>query len=77
MLLDEDGCCDGTFCHEQSNCTKTFANFTCTCNDGHSGNGTFCEGVLTTSLYYDFIRIISCLLLYVCHRDVKSCKKEI
>ena len=47
VLLDEDECCAGTFCHVQSNCTKTFANFTCACNDGYTGNGTYCEGIFT------------------------------
>ena len=45
MLIDEDECC--TFCHEKSStCANSFGNFTCTCSDGYSGNGTFCEGIM-------------------------------
>ena len=49
MLIDEDECCTGTFCHEQSTCANSFGNFTCTCNNGYSGNGTFCEGIVMNS----------------------------
>ncbi|CAB4033642.1 mucin 4, partial [Paramuricea clavata] len=45
MLIDEDECCTGTFCHAQSTCANSFGNFTCTCSNGYSGNGTFCEDV--------------------------------
>jgi hypothetical protein len=45
VLIDEDECCIGTFCHEQSTCANSVANFTCTCDSGYTGNGTFCEGI--------------------------------
>ncbi|XP_078573543.1 SCO-spondin-like isoform X2 [Branchiostoma floridae x Branchiostoma japonicum] len=30
-------------CHEDASCTDTDGSFTCTCNDGYSGNGLHCE----------------------------------
>ncbi|XP_035691365.1 signal peptide, CUB and EGF-like domain-containing protein 3 [Branchiostoma floridae] len=30
-------------CHEDASCTDTDGSFTCTCNDGHTGNGLHCE----------------------------------
>ena len=46
MSIDIDECCIGISCHEQSTCANSFGNFTCTCNNGYSGNGTFCEGII-------------------------------
>jgi hypothetical protein len=46
MLIDIDECCIGTSCDEQSTCANSFGNFTCTCSNGYSGNGTFCEGII-------------------------------
>ncbi|XP_028406460.1 IgGFc-binding protein-like, partial [Dendronephthya gigantea] len=45
VAFDQDECCIGTFCHEQSTCVNSVANFTCTCNNGYSGNGTFCKDI--------------------------------
>ncbi|XP_078619231.1 uncharacterized protein LOC144886470 [Branchiostoma floridae x Branchiostoma japonicum] len=30
-------------CHEDASCTDTDGSFTCTCNDGFTGNGLYCE----------------------------------
>jgi hypothetical protein len=46
MLIDIDECCIGTFCHVQSTCANSFGNFTCACNNGYPGNGTFCIGII-------------------------------
>jgi hypothetical protein len=31
-------------CHSQSVCTNIPGNFSCTCNTGYTGNGTYCVG---------------------------------
>eukprot|EP00058_Branchiostoma_floridae_P002560 XP_002588048.1 hypothetical protein BRAFLDRAFT_83028 [Branchiostoma floridae] len=40
---DVDECATGTDnCHEDASCTDTDGSFTCTCNDGYTGNGLLC-----------------------------------
>ena len=46
ILIDEDECCVGTFCHMNSSCSDTLGGFTCSCNDGFTWNGTDCAGML-------------------------------
>ena len=42
---DIDMCAtDADNCHENSACTSTPGNFTCTCNQGYTGNGVTCTG---------------------------------
>ena len=31
-------------CAEQATCTDNEGSFTCTCNNGYTGNGTRCDG---------------------------------
>ena len=36
-----------TACHANSTCSNNFGIPECTCNAGHTGNGTYCEGRIT------------------------------
>lgn len=36
-------------CHEQANCMNTPGSFQCMCNSGYTGDGTQCDGMLTTN----------------------------
>ena len=31
-------------CYHNATCENTDGSFTCTCNSGYTGNGTYCEG---------------------------------
>lgn len=42
--LDTDECCLGTYCHIQSTCANSVGSFQCSCKEGFTGNGTYCEG---------------------------------
>ena len=44
FIADVNECCVGTFCHINSTCSDFLGGFTCSCNDGFTGNGTHCEG---------------------------------
>ena len=59
FVTDEDECCIGTFCHEQSTCENSVANYTCTCNDGYTANGTNCDGILVNLISKLFTHILS------------------
>ena len=44
LTSDIDECADATTCDSNANCTNTPGSFTCTCNQGYTGNETICEG---------------------------------
>ena len=47
MFINEDECSDSTHnCHTHATCTNNGGSFTCKCNDGYAGNGTFCASML-------------------------------
>ena len=49
---DVDECSEGLDnCDENANCTNLDDGFTCTCQSGYSGSGTFCSGMQFTLLY--------------------------
>ena len=46
-VLDENECNATTYpCHEDAFCNNTVGSFECICEDGFTGNGTFCRGLL-------------------------------
>ena len=45
LILDLDECSlDTDTCDDNAVCTNNAGSYTCTCNNGYSGNGTKCEG---------------------------------
>ena len=56
IFLDINECMLGTHnCHNNATCFNTNGSFTCTCNIGHSGNGTKCEGMSVNVLLEPFV----------------------
>ena len=35
-------------CHSKAHCTNRNGSFVCTCDGGYSGNGTLCQGTVTS-----------------------------
>lgn len=49
MFTDIDECTTNTHdCHSSATCTNTECSFTCTCNEGYTGDGRSCIGELQT-----------------------------
>ena len=47
VTLDIDECSlNGHDCHANATCSDIDGSYTCSCNVGYSGNGTFCTGKL-------------------------------
>ena len=56
MIIDVDECTAGTHrCPSQSVCVNNYGNYTCRCQSGYSGNGTFCEGIAIKNYQLFFI----------------------
>ena len=47
-MLDEDECALETHnkCHFDATCNNTIGSYTCNCNEGFTGNGTICKGMV-------------------------------
>ena len=43
-FLDLDECVTESPCHENATCNNTIGSYLCECNDGYTGNGTYCTG---------------------------------
>ena len=45
-LPDINECTSGEHnCHQNATCSNNNGSFSCSCNSGFSGNGTYCEGL--------------------------------
>ena len=52
LVTDIDECAEKTdTCDKHSACTNTIGSFTCTCQDGYSGDGHVCKGKNMTAEY--------------------------
>ena len=49
-IIDIDECANASTCDSNAACTNTPGSFTCTCNQGYTGNGTTCEGTDSNSV---------------------------
>ena len=48
LFSDVDECTNGTHnCHNNANCTNVNGSFSCNCNPGYKGNGTYCQGKIS------------------------------
>ena len=45
VVADVDECQDSDLCHTNSTCLNTPGSYMCSCKDGYSGNGSFCDGI--------------------------------
>ena len=57
-FTDIDECANGTGdCDTEAECTNTPGSYTCQCNQGYTGNGTNCTGMV--------MKFIICLLMSI------------
>jgi len=53
LKKDNDECELGTDnCHSEATCANIIGSYTCSCNNGYSGDGFNCEGVITYSFFF-------------------------
>ena len=46
VFLDINECInDVDDCHDNATCNNNNGSYSCTCNTGYTGNGTYCEGM--------------------------------
>ena len=46
-MLDKDECAlEIHACHFDATCNNTIGSYTCTCNEGYTGNGIMCNGMI-------------------------------
>lgn len=44
VLADVNECENSDLCHSNGVCLNTPGSYMCSCKDGYSGNGSYCEG---------------------------------
>ena len=58
ILIDINECVTGANdCDSNATCTNTPGNFNCSCNEGYSGDGTFCFGKINTRIMYNILTV--------------------
>jgi hypothetical protein len=44
IIIDVNECVTESPCHANGTCNNTEGSYTCTCNNGYSGDGFLCDG---------------------------------
>ena len=59
LFLDVDECVEQSLCDPSATCTNTPGSYSCTCDEGYTGNGTTCSGKPNSLIYLPFSFILS------------------
>ena len=66
-VADIDECSTGiNDCHVKASCTNTHGSFTCECQLGYAGNGSFCEGEIVYVASAQHVKV-RCYLWFIGH----------
>ncbi len=67
LLSDINECAiNGTNnCHKHANCSNDVGSFSCSCMNGFTGNGTFCEGELSSDVLLRCRLVIACCCYFL------------
>ena len=70
--IDEDECSLNGTCLENATCTNIPGSFVCTCNNGFTGNQTYCEGIFI----YNNVSNSACVNVVDCwtHAEIQERK---
>ena len=51
LVADVDECVQPSPCDQNATCTNTPGSYTCVCNEGYTGDGVTCAGVLLPAIF--------------------------
>ena len=57
-------------CNRNAECDNTIGSFTCTCNDGYTGDGVSCDGMKNYIIKQKLIELINYMYGLICSENI-------